>query len=394
MRNIRKIATYIIIGTLTLAGGTVPVKASETPVAGFTLTLDEFYQNSINPGINLTQLLAVETKPEYLGLAFAQVSNYVNVRSKASEDSEILGKLYNKSAATILEKENDWYKVKSGTITGYIKAEYLVTGKKADKLSKSTGIKLATVNTTTLKVREKASENSSILTLIPMGEEYEVIKESDGWVKISIDQTTTGYVSADYVKIRSEYEEAISVQEEQQRIEAEAAEARSLDHQTEVRTRTNKSTSNKSKKSAKSSSVNKTSNPSTSQNISSSSSDTSSKRNQIVNYALKFKGNPYQWGGTSLTRGADCSGFTQSVFRDNGISIPRDSRSQAAGGKTVSMNSIQPGDLIFYRRNGRINHVALYIGNGKVISAKSESLGIQVNAYNYRTPYKAVTYIR
>ncbi len=130
-------------------------------------------------------------------------------------------------------------------------------------------------------------------------------------------------------------------------------------------------------------------------NIYSSKPDmnSSSIRNEIVEYALEFEGNPYVWGGTSLTNGADCSGFAQSVFRDKGISIPRTSRAQAAGGKKVSLDNIKPGDLIFYRKNGTINHVALYIGDDKVISASSSSTGIRVSDYNYRQPYKAVSYI-
>lgn len=118
-----------------------------------------------------------------------------------------------------------------------------------------------------------------------------------------------------------------------------------------------------------------------------------SKRNEIVKYALRFKGNPYVWGGTSLTKGADCSGFTQSVFRNKGIRIPRTSRTQATGGRRVSLRNLKPGDLVFYRNRGRINHVALYIGNGRVISASSRKTGIRISRYNYRKPYKAVTYI-
>jgi peptidoglycan DL-endopeptidase CwlO len=124
-----------------------------------------------------------------------------------------------------------------------------------------------------------------------------------------------------------------------------------------------------------------------------SNMDSSSIRKEIVDYALHFEGNPYVWGGTSLKNGADCSGFTQSVFRDKGIDIPRTSRSQAAGGREVSLGNLKPGDLIFYKKNGTINHVALYIGNDKVISASSPSTGIRVSVYNYRQPYKAVSYI-
>lgn len=103
-----------------------------------------------------------------------------------------------------------------------------------------------------------------------------------------------------------------------------------------------------------------------------------------MNYAKQFVGNPYVWGGTSLTKGADCSGFTQSVYKNFGISIPRTSRTQATAGRKVSVSERQPGDLIFYAKNGRINHVAIYMGNNRVVHASNERTGITTSAYNYR----------
>lgn len=115
-------------------------------------------------------------------------------------------------------------------------------------------------------------------------------------------------------------------------------------------------------------------------------------RIKLVEYAMQFKGNPYVYGGTSLTKGTDCSGFTQSVFKYKGIRLPRTSRQQAQQGKKVPFHKLQPGDLIFYRKNGIINHVALYTGGGNVIHASNPKSGIKVSKYNYRKPYKAVTY--
>lgn len=122
-------------------------------------------------------------------------------------------------------------------------------------------------------------------------------------------------------------------------------------------------------------------------------SDISSLRKEIVEYALQFKGSPYVMGGTSLTKGTDCSGFTQSVFKSKGIKLPRTSKDQAKGGKNVPLKNIKPGDLIFYTKNGQINHVALYIGNAKVIHASDPKSGIKISKYNYRKPYKAVSYL-
>lgn len=415
MITARKIATYLMISTLAFAGKTAVAKAAETsevPLAGITLLLEEVYQTSHDADEEITQYLLSEITSEYKNLAFAQVTNYVNIRNKASEKGEILGKLYDNSAATILQNEGDWYKIESGSVTGYIKSDYLRTGESAVKIAKSTGTRWATVNTTTLKVREKSSLDAEVLTLVPMGEELEVIKETDDWLKVSIDGNTSGYVSADYVKLRTEYEEAISIEEEQERLAEEAAareaEEREQPEQTErIRsfsssgaTRTVSSGISTSSISSSSTNQSVSSNDSAADTSSAQSSteDTGSSnqasiRSRIVTYALKFEGNPYVWGGTSLTNGADCSGFTQAIFADFGISIPRTSRTQATGGRRVSISEIQPGDLIFYARNGTINHVAIYIGNGKVINASSPSTGIRICSYNYRPPYKAVSYI-
>lgn len=101
----------------------------------------------------------------------------------------------------------------------------------------------------------------------------------------------------------------------------------------------------------------------------------------IAAYALQFVGNPYVSGGTSLTNGADCSGFTWAVHQHFGISIPRVSTAQANGGKKVSVSSMLPGDIIYYG-----NHVAIYIGNGRVVHASTQKTGIKTDRYNYRTP--------
>jgi cell wall-associated NlpC family hydrolase len=365
MVSVRKIATCLLVGTLIFTWQTGTAKASETPVAGIDLSLSEINLNSQEVETEIQPILLSKTKEQDANLAFAKVRNYVNIRSKASENSKILGKLYKENAATILKKKDGWYQVTSGAVTGYIKANYLVTGKKAEELAEKVGTTMATVNTTTLKVREKASETSSVLTLVPNGEDYKVTKEKEDWVKILIDETISGYVSKDFVELNKVYKEAISIEEEKALLaERESTSGRSA-----------KSSSNETK------------------SLRLSSSADSSIRQNIVGYALKFEGNPYVWGGTSLTRGADCSGYTQSLFDDLGINIPRTSREQAASGRRIDIDDIQPGDLIFYSRNGTINHVALYIGNGKVIGASSRSEGIRIKSYNYRTPYKAVSYI-
>jgi cell wall-associated NlpC family hydrolase len=380
MIKIRKLATYFIIGTLTLTGKTAFASAEE-PIAGIGLVLEDLYLSTEDAHEEITQYLLSETASEYDNLAFAQVTNYVNIRSKAGEDSEILGKLYNNSAATIISNEDDWYHIKSGSVAGYIKSEFLLTGTRAAELAESVGNRLATVTTTTLKVREKASIDAAVLTLVPMGDELMVAKEQEDWVKVILGDNEYGYVSADYVKVHTVYEEAVSIEEEQERLMEEAA-ANSASESNSSGNTTSNTTSNTATTSQKSFSTSTV-----------SSSDSSSLGAQIASYAIQYEGNPYVWGGTSLTNGTDCSGFTQSVFAHFGISIPRTSRTQASGGRRVSLDNLHKGDLVFYARNGSINHVAIYIGNGKVISASSPETGIRITSYNYRTPYKAVSYI-
>ena len=110
------------------------------------------------------------------------------------------------------------------------------------------------------------------------------------------------------------------------------------------------------------------------------------KRQAVVDFALQFEGNPYVYGGTSLTNGADCSGFVLSVMANFGVSLPRTAASQSTVGTPVSLDSIQPGDLLFYQGSGGIGHVTMYIGNGQVVHASNPSTGITVSSINYRTP--------
>lgn len=365
-KKIGKIAVGCIIGTFAFTGHKIIAEASELPIAGMDLVLCAFYENEANEGKDIVEYLKSEEVSAYKDLGIAQVSYYVNVRKKASEESKILGKLYNNSAATVISKKGDWYKVKSGSVKGYIKSNYLATGEKAVDLAQKTGTRIATVNTKTLKVRENASLKATVLSLVGEGTELKVKKEGENWVKVADGNGNSGYVSADYVEVSTEFEEAVSLEEEQERLAEEEAASRQQNG-----------------------------NGSQMQSFSCTESDSasSSTRNNIVDYAMQFLGNPYVFGGTSLTNGTDCSGFSQSVFSHYGISIPRTSRTQAQSGRTKSLSNLEKGDLIFYGKNGTINHVAIYIGGGQVISASNPREGIKIANYTYRTPYKAVSYL-
>lgn len=117
------------------------------------------------------------------------------------------------------------------------------------------------------------------------------------------------------------------------------------------------------------------------------------KREELVEFALQFEGNPYVYGGTSLTNGADCSGFVMSVFKEFGYELPRVAAAQFESSDQKSIDEIEPGDLLFYGDYG-IDHVALYIGDEKIIHASTSATGIKISDYNYREPVGAGNYIK
>lgn len=306
----------------------------------------------------------------FKSLVIAQVNNYVNVRDLPSEEGNIVGKLYDKSVGVFIEEENGWYKIESGSVTGYVKGEYCVTGEAAVELAKKVGTRIATVTTTTLKVREQPNTDSSVLGLVPIDDDLLVMEELDGWVKINIEEGD-GYVSTDYVTLSTEFVKAESKAEEEARLkkaeeERKAAEAAAAASQAK-------------KKSTSSSSSNSSS--SASQAPAMTVSGGSEYGNAVANYALQFVGNPYVYGGSSLTNGTDCSGFVMSVYSNFGIGLPHSSSADRKVGYEVEggLANAQPGDLICYS-----GHVALYIGNGQIVHASTAKTGIIVSNAGYR----------
>ena len=273
----------------------------------------------------------------YTNIGIANVeSGNLNVREAPSTDSKMVGKMPKHSACEVLEVLDGWAHIQSGEVEGYVSMDYLLTGPDARVKANEIVHTVVVVNGDGLNVREAPNTESAVLTQVASGEEMDYLETLDGWIKVAVD-ADEAYVSADYVTVTEKLDTAITMTE--------------LLYGQGV----------------------------------------SDVRVDLVEYAKQFVGNRYVWGGTSLTKGADCSGFVLSVFKKYGISLPHHAASQAGYGTKISASELQPGDLVFYGYSrGSINHVGIYIGGGQVVHASNERSGIKISNYTYRTPVKYV----
>lgn len=326
-------------------------------------------------------------------IAVSRVTDYVNVRSIPSTDGEIVGKIYDGCAATILEVVDDWYRIESGSVKGYIKAEFFVTGAEAEALAADLATEFGVVNTTTLRVRAEASLDSDCIDMVAGGAEFVVEEEDNGWGRIALDNDAKGWVSLEFLDTRIEFDTAISIEEERAKLEEQRLAAERAE---EARRRANAAAA-AAASAAQSSTPSST--PTTApasepvQSAASVSEVSSSLREAIVTYALQFEGNPYVYGGNSLTNGTDCSGFVKLIYAEFGYGLERRASYQYKyNGTQISVDQLRPADLVFYG-SGEVEHVGMYIGDGKIIHASTSRTGIIVANLYYRTPYGAVRII-
>ena len=262
--------------------------------------------------------------------SIANVDNHLNVRETPDESGKLVGKMSNNAACEVLSEEGDWIHIKSGKVEGYCHKDYLLTGVFARMRAEEIVTSVAEATSGGLRVRTEPNTDCEIITTMAEGEYLEVVEVMDGWIKVLLDDEE-GYISSEYAQVRENLDTAITMTE---LLYGEGV---------------------------------------------------SDVRVELCQYAKQFIGNPYVWGGTSLTKGADCSGFTLSVFKKYGISLPHYSVSQSQMGTKVSLSEAKAGDLVFYAKGNTVNHVAIYLGNGQVVHASSPRTGIKISNVGYRT---------
>ncbi len=336
----KKIIKYSLCALLCSAVVTIPitVNATEQPEELLTAGIGELFSDVLTE----EEYKEIAKNAEgarwgYTNLGICNVEdNNLNIRKDPDETGRLIGKLPKNAACEVISSENGWAHITSGQVDGYVKEEYLLTGFAAQQKGEELASAMAVASADALNVREEPNTDAEIVTQVAHGETLDIAEiMGNGWIKVYLDDEEV-YVSADYVEVKADLATAVTMTE--------------LIYGQGV----------------------------------------SDVRVDLCQYAKQFLGNPYVWGGTSLTKGADCSGFVLSVFAKYGISLPHHSGSQANCGTKISASELQPGDLVFYAKGGTINHVAIYIGGGQVIHASSPKTGIKISAYNYRTPCKMV----
>lgn len=385
--------------------------------------------------------------PQFENKCIAVTDDYVNIRSEAGTDSDVVGIIGNAGVADVLEKGKEWTKVTSGSCTGYIRNDLLLYGDDAGEYAEANCSKQATVNTETLNVREQADADADCITQVGQGQSFDIISQDDKWIQIALDDSTSGYVSAEFIEYTYNTDEAKSIEEIQAEIQAEEdskdetaddsddamaddsqettdddetdADQDSSDNQSGYDDENaddssdqsdNGDTDDQGTDDTQDSSDDSSTDDSDDSDGDSSDGDNSDEDNSdddsdstvapsgqtgidLANYATQFVGNPYVYGGSSLTDGADCSGFVMAVYAQFGYSLPHSAGAQSGYGTRVDTSSLEPGDIVFYGYGGSIEHCAIYIGDGMIVHASTEETGIKISSAYYSDPICAVRLI-
>lgn len=357
----QKLLVSAMVGMTIISGNVIEAKATEelpeqelsVPVAAIEDVLEQHFDTDIYE--NVDAYLVQTNEGEYLNRAFSNVMDFTYIRTAPDEESDWLGKLYSDSAANIIGYSGEWTKIQSGTVEGYVKSDALYTGEEAQKRAAEYLEIEATVTADVLNVREGQGTDCRILTQILENQIYQVTGDAvAGWYPVQAGDIA-GWVCGEYVDISESYSYAESKAEEEERL-AEEAKKRAEE---EARKQAAEEAAAAVKRIEY-------------------EMPQGTGGQAVIDFACQFIGNPYVWGGTSLTDGADCSGFVQSVYAHFGISLPRTTWDMETVGYEVSYDQAQPGDLVLYD-----GHVGLYMGDGNIVNAMNENDGIGICTATY-----------
>ncbi|HAH17608.1 MAG TPA: hydrolase Nlp/P60 [Eubacterium sp.] len=409
MKTVGKlVATSLVAGACVWASGVETNAATldtEIASAGGSVALEEYCEASDanKPEAEIATIIEKSVqavKEEHsifkdVCIAKVEADGYVNVRKNPNTEAKVVGKIFGNCGGDIIKEKDGWYKIKSGNVKGWVKAEFFVTGEDAKDYAVDNGYVLATVKESGLRVRKKQSKKADVISNVYKEETYAVTKygKTDNWIKLGIDEGVEGWVSTEYIDLKIGYEPAITLAEEKAMLQAQAEKeaeeeasrqasiaASEAAEEAETATEATTAATQTYQESKEMTTVYQqtTKQQTTAAQVEDNVSYDSATGSAVIAYAKQFLGNPYVWGGSSLTNGTDCSGFTMSVYAHFGYSLPRTSSAQRSAGVGVSLNAVQPGDIICY--NG---HVALYIGGGQIIHASTPSTGIIISSMYY-----------
>lgn len=290
-------------------------------------TIDEEIVEKINANY-ITEETIIDG---YTNLGVADVTGYVNIYTEPSTESFVFGRLFDCNACEILEEDGDFYKIKSGEVEGYVEKYNILTKKEANLKATEKVEEILVINSDNVDVYSDESMTNKVNSL-NNGAQVTFVEKIDNKYKIAIDNFEGYIYASDDITIKYQLPTAILLYTALEKTQLE-----------------------------------------------------------LVNCAIQYIGNPYVWGGTSLTNGTDCSGFTLSIYEKFGIQLNRRAKDQACQGQEVEYENMQPGDLVFYSHSGgEIDHVAIYIGNGQIVHASNEAPyprgGIKTSPVNYIKP--------
>lgn len=327
-------------------------------------------------------------------IVVASPNVYLNIHKDPSMGSEVLGKMYSNDLAIELRKEDDrWTKIRSGNVVGYVMNEYLVEGTEARALSEIVSTPVATINEESESgIYQDSTDYSKIISEAQAGDQYEVTESEDGWLGI-LTENGEGFIPSSEVTLSMAYPVAESAKEEVDRIsnsnvkeradyeqrKADKADAVVQLAQTraDIAAAGDEETATAVVEVALRAADAAAAQADVAQVAVSQAGAESGQA--VIEFATQFIGNPYVWGGSSLTHGADCSGFVMAVYGNFGFRLPHyDVSDRSVGSPVASLDEARAGDIVCY--NG---HVALYMGDGMIVHAQDEHHGITTSRANF-----------